>query len=118
MARFYLSAVPAFREDRPGSTMRATCIEFCGHTFSRQWVEAQNVPTLIERVAEFGATTAAAWPGESFIVLASIDKRDRKPAGYDKANHGNGLGGENWIQTVTDGHAALDAATKARKRAA
>ena len=96
MAKFYLSACPAWRyRDQHGS---ATISQPISRGGERQPIEARNLAEIKAAVKKHGEALASAHPDVSFSIFVSIAPRERKPNGFDTAYKTNALGTEAWVQ--------------------
>lgn len=96
MATFTLRAYPAWRVyDRLGTSVMSLPMQSLGsgHRF-----EARNLAGISEAVAALGKQIKADHPDDSFGIAVIIAKRDRKPNGFDAANHKGGFGQDAWIE--------------------
>lgn len=101
MTTITLSAVPGRHEHTPGDAHTTTVVEILGERLGDERAEIRNLVDIRAAVQRFGMRVDAAHPNRSFMVSVGITRGCRKPNGFDAANHGNGLGQQQWMQTVT-----------------
>ena len=102
-ATITLTAVPGHIEQHAG--YRAKTVEFCSRELARITMPARTVGEVREAVRAFGSAIRARQPDASFAILVGVRRGDRKPAGFDTAQRGNGFGQDDFLR-VADRRAA------------
>lgn len=101
MTTITLSALPGHHEHTLGDAYTTTVVEVLGERLGDEGAEIRNLADIRAAVRRFGTRVAATHPDRSFTASVGITRGCRKPNGFDAANHGNGLGQQQWMQTVT-----------------
>ena len=94
-ATITLTAVPGHIEQHAG--YRAKTVEIWGRELTRTTMPARTVGEVREAVRAFGSAIRARQPDASFAILVGVRRGDRKPAGFDAAQRGNGFGQDDFL---------------------
>lgn len=89
-ATLTMTAVPGHLEQ--GAVFTSKVVQLLGRQLGRETRIIGTVADVRDAVAAFGAKMRAEHPGESFAILVSIGRGDRKPRGFDAALRGGGFG--------------------------
>ncbi|MCX2567449.1 hypothetical protein OQ496_13430 [Acetobacter suratthaniensis] len=98
MARLRLSANRATRQhDDLGSS---TSMELLGNFYPAQDIVATRLDQIRSAVIEYGARVAADRPQESFMVMITVPRGQRRPAGFEAAYREGSLGTNDWMHEI------------------
>lgn len=99
MARLRLSANRATRQHDDLGT--STSMELLGSFYPAQDIVVTRLDQIPSAVTEYGARVAADRPRESFMIMISVPRGQRRPAGFEAAYRNGSLGTNAWMYEIS-----------------
>ncbi|MBO1326200.1 hypothetical protein K2X14_14585 [Acetobacter sp. TBRC 12305] len=98
MAHLILQACLATRmHTRDGSY---TITELMSDWYPGQEIIATRLDQIAGEVAQYGARVAAERPHQSFAIVITVPRGQRRPAGFDAAYRSGKLGTDTWLREI------------------